>query len=203
MAEDPGSTLAAVELITMSYAIIGDCRGLNERLRLIDLLNNPEFTHLQLTDVKVRQILHATDIIASQGPIFIDKKSVVLGRSLASPEDEARRDEAHRLDQVQKERRLMLIFAPPFRILGNVHLYKDVDMTIAVPKLSDGFLAITEAIAVREEQCDVVFESEFVALNGRRIEGVCEVPADYQQTHLSLAGAIKQIGPADAEKSAA
>ena len=96
------STLAAVEIITDGYGVIGNCRGLNERLRLIDLLNNPEVTHLQLADVKVRQLLTSTEVIAADGPFFIDKESVVLGRSLASPEEEARRDEAHRFDHVEK-----------------------------------------------------------------------------------------------------
>jgi hypothetical protein len=172
MTEDIGSTLATVEVITKSYATTGNCRGLSERLRLIDLLNNPEITHLQLTDVKVRLLPNATEIVTGRGPIFIDKKSVILGRSLTSPEDEARREEAHRFDHVQKEKELMLVFASPYRILGNVYLVKDADPSIALPKLFEGFLAMTEVKTVQDGEGGVEWDDEFVAVNGRNIDMV-------------------------------
>jgi hypothetical protein len=173
MSGELDSSLAEVEIVTQGYTVAGRCRGLNERLRLIDLLNNPEVTHLQLADAKVRQLLNAIDIIASDGPIFIDKQSVVLGRSLASPEAEARRDEAHRFDHVQKEKQPMLVFAPPYRILGNVYMFKDADPSIALPKLFEGFLAMTEVKTVHEGEGRLEWDDSFVVVNGRSIDMVC------------------------------
>jgi len=173
MVEDRPSTLASVEIITKGYAVIGDCRGLGEHLRLVDLLNNPEVTHLQLSDVKVRQLLSDAEIIASDGPLFIDKDSVILGRSLASAEDEARRNAAHSLDYVQKDKQLMVVFAPPFRIQGNIYMIKEADFSIALPKLFESFLAMTEVSTTHEGRSDLKWDDQFVVVNGRSIEMVC------------------------------
>jgi len=197
--ENPGSTVAAVEIITEGQGIIGNCRGLNERLRLVDLLNNPEIIHLQLADVKVRQLLSSREVIAADGPMFIDKASVVLGRSLASPEEEARRSEAHRLDHVQKEKQLMLVFAPPFRIQGNIHIIKDADLTVVLPKLFEGFLAITEAKTIHEAECGLAWDDEFIVVNGRHIEMVCVVPPGYRQVDLGGAGPAEKVEERDAQ----
>jgi hypothetical protein len=173
MIDDFSSTLASVEIVTKGYAIVGTCRGLGERLRLVDLLNNPEVTHLQLADVKVRQLLSDTEIIASVGPLFIDKESVILGRSLATAEEEARRNAAHRFDYVEKDKQLMVVFAPPFRIQGNVYMIKDADLSIALPKLFETFLAMTEVTTTHEGQGQMKRNDQFVVVNGRRIEMVC------------------------------
>jgi len=172
MAENSGSTLATVEIITKGYAVIGNCRGLGEHLRLVDLLNNPEITHLQLSEVNVRQLLGTAEIVAG-GPLFIDKESIVLGRSLASAEEEARRNAAHRLDYVQKDKQLMVVFAPPFRVRGNVYMIKEAEVSIALPKLFESFLAMTEVSTVHEDQRGLKWDDQFVVVNGRRIDMVC------------------------------
>jgi hypothetical protein len=197
--ENPGSTLASVEIITEGYGIIGNCRGLSEHLRLIDFLNNPEVTHLQLADVNVRQLLTLGEVIASEGPFFVDKGSVVLGRSLASPQAEARRNEAHRLDHVEKAKRRMLVFAPPFRILGNIHMIKDADITVALPKLFEGFLAMTEAKTIHEAESGLAWDDEFIVVNGRHIEMVCVVPPGYRQVDLAGAGPTEKVEERDAQ----
>lgn len=170
MAVDPDSSLADVEIVTQDYSIVARCRALNERLRLIDLLNNPEMTHLQLADVRVRQLLTSQEVIAAEGPFFIDKQSVVMGRSLATPEAEARRNELHRLDHVEKTKQRMVVFAPPFRIVGNIQLVKEADLTIALPKLFDSFVAVTEARTVHEGASGLAWDDGFVVVNGRSIE---------------------------------
>jgi hypothetical protein len=170
MARDIDSSLADVEIVTQDYSIVARCRGLNERLRLIELLNNPEMTHLQLADVRVRRLLTSQEVIAGEGPFFIHKQSVVMGRSLASPEAEARRNELHRLDYVEKAKQLMIVFAPPFRIVGNIQLVREADLTIAMPKLFDSFLAVTEASTVHEGASGLAWDDGFVVVNGRRIE---------------------------------
>jgi hypothetical protein len=168
----PGSTFAAVEIITSSYAVRGNCRGLTEQLRLLDLLNNPEITHLQLSDVAVGGLREAAEIVSGPGPMFIDKESVIIGRSLASAEEEARRNEAHRFDYVEKEKYLMLIFAPPYRVLGNVYMVKEADLTIALPRLFSGFLAVTEVQTFHEGEPGLKWQGDFMVVNGRAINMV-------------------------------
>jgi hypothetical protein len=187
MADNPGSTLAFVEIVLEGYSITGNCRGLGELLRLVDLLNNPEVTHIQLTDVKVRQFLNNLEVIAAAGPIFVDKQSIILGRSLASREEEERRSEAHRLDFVQKDKQLMVIFAPPFRVRGNVYMIKDADFSIALPKLFDSFLAITEVTTVHEGQSGSKWEDQFVVVNGRRMNLVCLLPESWRDPAIAAA----------------
>ena len=197
MAVDPDSSLADVEIVTQDYSIVARCRALNERLRLIDLLNNPEMTHLQLADVRVRQLLTSQEVIAAEGPFFIDKQSVVMGRSLATPEAEARRNELHRLDHVEKTKQRMVVFAPPFRIVGNIQLVKEADLTIALPKLFESFLAVTEARTIHEGESGPAWDDEFIVVNGRHIEMVCVVPPGYRQVQLAGAGPAAKIEERD------
>lgn len=200
MAENTDPSIALVEIVMQGYAVEGRCRGLNEHLRLVDLLNNPEITHLQMADVKVRQFPTFEEIVASDGPLFIDKESVVLGRSLASPEAEARRDEAHRFDHVEKAKQLMLVFAPPFRILGNIYIIKDADLSVALPKLFESFLAMTEAAIVRDGGNGLSWDNTFIVVNGQRIEMVCAVPPGYRQVDLAGAGPTREAEESDAQQ---
>ena len=176
MTSDSGGSIAAVEIVTQSYMITGRCRGLTEEMRLIDLLSNSQVTHLQLDSVKVRELLDCREVIATDGPLVIDKDSVVFARSLESPQAEEKRRETHRVDIVKRAAYLMLVFAPPFRILGNVYLVKDADFSVALPRLFDHFLAMTESKAVCEGETGLAWDSEFIVVNGRRIEMVCVSP---------------------------
>jgi hypothetical protein len=176
MTPDSGGSSAAVEIVTQSYAITGCCHGLTQEMRLIDLLNNPQVTHLLLDGVKVREIASSREVIAGDGPFIINKDSVVFARSLESPLAEEKRRETHRVDVVERAAHLMLVFAPPFRILGNVYLVKDADFSVAVPKLFDRFLAMTETKAICEGEGALAWEGKFIVVNGRRIEMVCVSP---------------------------
>jgi hypothetical protein len=196
MADTPGSTLASVEIVLEGYSVTGNCRGLSEHLRLIDLFNNPEITHLQLADVKVHHFLNALEIVAGAGPIFIDKQSVILGRSLASPEEEERRNAAHSLDFVQKEKQLMVVFAPPFRIRGNVHMISEADLTIALPKLFEGFLAMTEVSTVHEVLGGSKWDDQFLVVNGRRMKMLCLLPESWRDPAITDVTAAAEEGRA-------
>ena len=180
MTEDSSGSLAAVELVTQRYAITGRCHGISEYTRLIDLLNVRDVLHLQLRDVKVRELLHSSEVLAADGPLLVDKSSVVFARSLESPEIEAKRREAHRMDMVERAKYELLVFSAPFRILGNVHLVKDADLKIALPRLFESYLAVTEAKVVHEDDNYLVWEADFVVVNGRRIEMVSQSASQAQ-----------------------
>ncbi len=181
------STLDAVEIITIGYAVRGNCRGLGVHLRLVDLLNNPEVTHLQLSNVRVRELPTSAEIIVAPGPMFMDKQSVILGRSLASPEEEAQRSEAHRFDYVQKQKLPMVVFAPPYRIVGNIYMIKEAEHTIALPKLFDGFLAMTEVRIFCEGVAGAKWEDDFVVVNGRSMNMVLAERARQETSLPSVA----------------
>lgn len=203
MSEDITESLAAAEIVTQSYAVTGLCRGLNEHIRLIDILNIPEVTHLQLSNVKVRELTGAREAIPTDGPVLIDKRFVVFGRSLESPEVEAKRKEAHWVDQVEKVRHLVLVSAPPFRILGNIHIIKDADLSVALPKLFESFMAMTEIRAAHESESESVWESGLIIVNGRRIEMACPVSPDYWRPHVAAAEPAEKVEEQDIQKTSA
>jgi hypothetical protein len=180
MAEDSTGSLGVVEIVTQRYAITGRCLGVTEYFRIIDLLNNPDMLHLQLSAVKVRELLHSKEVLAADGPLFIHKSFVVFARSLESAEIEAKRRESHRVDYVERAQYRLLVFAAPFRILGNAYMVKDADLRIAVPKLLESFVAMTEPRIVHEDNSDLLWESDFVAVNGKRVEMVSSSPLQAQ-----------------------
>jgi hypothetical protein len=173
MIEEPGRPIPAVEVVTQSYAITGRCHVLTEQIRLIDILNNPEETFLQFSNVKVRDLLGSKEVIAVDSPFFLDKRSIIFARSLESPERETKRWEANRVDYVEKARYKLLVFAPPLRISGTAYLIKDADLSVALPRLFANFLAMTEVTVAHEKDDSLAWKGNFVVVNGPRIEMVC------------------------------
>lgn len=207
MTEDSTGSLGVVEIVTQKYAITGRCYGITEYTRLIDLLNIRDVTHLQLRAVKVRELLHSNEVLAADGPLLIDKSSVVFARSLESPQIEAKRHEAHRMDLVERAKYELLVFSAPFRILGNVHLVKDADLKIALPRLFETFLAMTETKVIHEDDSDLVWEADFIVVNGGRIEMVSPSSPQAQPAAEPQAGPASVAGdwepPGDIRPAAA
>ncbi len=200
MSDGLGSSVTAVEIVTRSYAVTGHCHGLSERIRLIDLLNVAKMTHLQLTNAKVREFVRSREVVSTEGLFLIDRERVVFGRSLESPENEARRRETHHVDVVEKSKHRMLVFASPFRIVGNLHVIRDADFSVALPRLFEGFLAMTDASVVHETVGGAAWESRFIAVNGRCIEMVCpSLPADWsdQPAKAEEAGGERETASSD------
>ncbi|MGD0115774.1 MAG: hypothetical protein ABSC13_07210 [Dehalococcoidia bacterium] len=182
MSDGLGLSVTAVEIITRNYAVTGHCYGLSEHIRLIDLLNVPKITHLQLTDATVRELTRSREVVSTKGLFLVERDSVVFGRSLESLEDAERRRETRHMDFVEKSQHRMLVFVPPFRITGKLHVIRDADLSVALPRLFEGFLAITDASVVHETESGVAWESGFIAVNGRCIEMVCpSLPAGWSE----------------------
>ncbi len=176
MGEDNNLSFSAVEIITQAYVVVGRCVGLTEQTRLIDLLNSRDFTHVQLIGAKVRGLAHSGDVAAVEGSLSVDRTRIVFASTLESPEQAAKRREAHRIDCVEKAKHPILVFASPFRILGNAYLVKGADPKVALPKLFDGFLAMTDTKAVHESGNGLAWENDFLVVNGRRMDMVCSAP---------------------------
>lgn len=102
--------------------------------------------------------------------MFLDKMRIVFASTVESPEEVARRQRVHEFDRVEKERHNVLVFAAPFRITGAVHVVKGGDLRVALPKLFNNFLALTEARATHEQDDSLVWEKEFLVVNGRHME---------------------------------
>jgi hypothetical protein len=98
------------------------------------------------------------------------------------------------MDLVERAKYELLVFSAPFRILGNVHLVKDADLKIALPRLFETFLAMTETKVIHEDDSDLVWETDFVVVNGGRIEMVspsapqAQPAAEPQASPASVAG---------------
>jgi hypothetical protein len=161
---------SVVEIVTQTYVVAARCGGLTENTRLVDLLNIPEVSHLQLFEARVRGLAGSGEIAAAEGYMFVDKMRIVFASTVESPDEYARRQRAHEIDRVEKDRYNVLVFAAPFRITGNVHLPRGADPRAALPRLFNNFLALTEAKATHEHDDSLVWEKEFLVVNGRHIE---------------------------------
>jgi hypothetical protein len=69
-------------------------------------------------------------------------------------------------DRVEKKACPALLFIPPFRVSGRVHLPQAAETQLALPNLLKSFLAMTDAKAVHEGN-GLVWEREFLAVNGQ------------------------------------
>jgi hypothetical protein len=161
---------SAVEIVTRTYVVSARCGGLTESTRLVDLLNNPEVSHLPLFEANVRGLAGSGEMTATEGHMFLDKMRIVFASTVESPDEYARRQRAHEIDRVEKERHNVLVFAAPFRITGTVYVVKGADPRIALPRLFNNFLAVTGARVTHEHDDSLVWEKEFVVMNGRHIE---------------------------------
>jgi hypothetical protein len=163
-------TFAAVEIVTQTHVVSARCGGLTESTRLVDLLNNPDVSHLQLFGAKVSGLAGSGEMTATEGYLFLDKMRIVFASIDESPQEVARRQRAHEFDRVEKERHSVLVFAAPFRITGAVHVVRGADAGVALPRLFNSFLAVTEARATHESDDSLVWDKEFIVVNGRHIE---------------------------------
>jgi hypothetical protein len=161
---------SAVEIVTQTYVVTARCGGLTEDIRLVDLLNNPEVSHLQLFEAKVRGLAGSGEVMATEGYMFVDKMRMVFASTVESPEEVARRQKAHEIDRVEKDRYNVLVFAAPFRITGNVHVVRGADPRAALPRLFNNFLAVTEASVTYEHDDSLVWDKNFLVVSGRHIE---------------------------------
>jgi hypothetical protein len=170
-------TFAAVEIVTQTHVVSARCGGLTESTRLVDLLNNPDVSHLQLFEAKVSSLGGSGEMTATDGYLFLDKMRIVFASIDESPQEVARRKRAHEFDRVEKERHSVLVFAAPFRITGAVHVVRGADPGVALPRLFNSFLALTEARATHENDDSLLWEKEFIVVNGRHIEMIHSLAA--------------------------
>jgi len=170
MIEQVNRPFSIVEIVTQTYVVAARCGGLTEYTRLVDLLNNPEVSHLQLFEARVRGLAGSGEMTATEGHMFLDKMRIVFASTVESPDEYARRQKAHELDRVEKDRHSVLVFAAPFRITGTVYVVKDADPRVALPRLFNNFLAVTEARVTHEHDDSLVWEKKFLVVNGRHIE---------------------------------
>ena len=190
MIEHVDRPFSAIEVVTQTYVVNARCGALTESTRLVDLLNVPDVTHLQLFDPKVRCLGGSQEIAVPGSYLFLDKMRIVFASKSESPEEIERRRTTRGLDRVEKDKHDVIVFAAPFRITGTVYVVRGGDPLIALPRLFNGFLALTGAKVIHENDQNLTWENEFLVVNGRHIEMVCS--ATSQTVHS------EQIGPQNA-----
>ncbi len=177
---------SVVEFFTQAYIVSGRCRGLTENMRLVDLLNHPEIVHLRLFEAKVCDLADSREMTVGEGHMFLDKTRVAFASIDESPEEVARRQRAHELDRVEKESRKVLAFATPFRVEGTIHVVKEADQEVVLPRLLSGFFAVTGAKVTCEHDDRLVWERDLLVVNGRCVE--MTYCATAQAAHLPADG---------------
>jgi hypothetical protein len=173
MIEPVNRPFSTVEIVTQTYLVTARCGGLTEYTRLVDLLNNPDVTHLQLFDPKVKGLGGSGEIAAPGSYLFLDKMRIVFARTLETLEEVERRRRTREIDRVQKDRHDVIVFAAPFRIMGTVYVVRDADPLIALPRLFHNFLALTGAKVIHENDESLSWDNDFLVVNGRHIEMIC------------------------------
>jgi hypothetical protein len=178
MVQQTANQLSTVEIVTQTCVVEGLCFGLTERQRLVDLLNNPDVTHLQIFDPRVFDFT-GESIGGSQSAenyLFLDKERVVLANTVESVEAYERRQQAHDFDRVERDKLNCLVFAAEFEITGMIHVAKDADPRMAIPRLYHNFFVITDARATHMRE-SLSWSRNFLVVNGRNIEILSMPPA--------------------------
>ncbi len=186
MIEYGNRPFSTVEIVTPTYLVSARCGGLTEYTRLVDLLNNPDVSHLQMFDPKVRGLGGSQEIAAPGSYLFLDKMRIVFASTVESPEELERRRRTREIDRVEKDKHHVIVFAAPFRITGTVYVVKGADPLVALPRLFNNFLALTGAEVIHENDENLTWENEFLVVNGRHIEMICSATA--QTVHSKQLG---------------
>lgn len=171
MVQQTYDQLSTVEIVTETCVVEGRCYALTERQRLVDLLNNPDVTHLQIIDPRVFDFSgEAVGVAPSpEDYLFLDKERIVLANTVESIQSYERRQQEHDVDRVERDKLYCLIFAAQFEVTGIIHIAREADPRIVIPRLFHNFFVLTDVRAVHLRGV-LSWSRNFLIINGCNIE---------------------------------
>lgn len=177
MVQNLTDQMTTVEIVTQTCVVEGLCYGLTERQRLVDLLNNPDVIQLQIFNPRVFDFRGESigGAQSAESYLFLDKERVLLANTVESAQAYERRQQAHEFDQVERDKLNCLIFAAEFEITGMVHVAKDADPRMAIPRLFHSFFVLTDVKATHNLEV-LSWSRSFLVINGRNME-ILSVPS--------------------------
>ena len=137
----PGGPSTAFEGLTEEWRLVG---RMHVRGRLTDALNKRE--SLQISDVQWAPIDGSAPLEPAPGLKAIDPYDLILvvaGDSDLPPLTEAERN-AHKVHKISYD---VALEAPPFRVIGTVHLYPGSEPDRLLDRATEMFVPVTDALA--------------------------------------------------------
>jgi hypothetical protein len=137
----PGGPSTAFEGLTEEWRLVG---RMHVKGRLTDALNKRE--SITISDVNWAPIDGSGQLEPAPGLKAIDPYDLILvvaGESDLPPLTEAERN-AHKVHKIDYD---VALEAPPFRVIGTVHLYPGSDPDRLLDRATEMFVPVTDAIA--------------------------------------------------------
>jgi hypothetical protein len=137
----PGGPSTAFEGLTEEWRLVG---RMHVKGRLTDALNKRE--SITISEVNWAPIDGSAQLEAAPGLKAIDPYDLILvvaGESDLPPLTEAEKS-AHKVHKIAYD---VALEAPPFRVLGTVHLYPGSDPDRLLDRATEMFVPVTDAIA--------------------------------------------------------
>lgn len=164
---------ARVTLVTATHAVQGECPQLKDFRKFEDLLNR-EPAGLLLTHAWLRALTddHDTPV----GPLAVRKSAIVFAWAEEPQELRIRGDEDVTPLWQEKGPRELLLFAPPFRILGEVLAYPEATDDSLLGRLPlDRFFALSGARALYEPATSIYWSQDSLVVNGALVHAAFAV----------------------------
>lgn len=158
---------ATVEVATTSAILTGRCAAYEHSGRLTDVLRQAPF--LVLTECAVRPISPSAPVVTG-ATCHVPVGHIVWARPIEEPGSGAPSRPGSEDERVEKVPHPVAAFARQFVIRGNVHLVEGADPTLALERLAQSFVPITDAVVSCAANEAASLEAQFVAVNGLLVE---------------------------------
>jgi hypothetical protein len=164
---------ARITLVTAAHTVHGECAQLKDYRKLEDLLNR-EPAGLLLTQARLRGL--SDDHDTPVGPLAVRKSAIVFAWAEEPQELRIREDHVSGPLWQEKAPRDLLLFVPPFRVLGEVLAYPEASDDSLLGRLSlDRFFAIKGARAVHESATSLFWSEDNLVVNGALVHAAFAV----------------------------
>jgi hypothetical protein len=164
---------ARITLVTAAHTVQGECAQLKDFRKLEDLLNR-EPAGLLLTQARMRGLNddHDTPV----GPLSVRKSAIAFAWAEEPQELRIREGQAAGPIWHEKAPRDLLLFVPPFRILGEVLAYPEASDDSLLGRLSlDRFFALKGGRIVHEAVSSLYWSEDNLVVNGALVHAAFAV----------------------------
>lgn len=162
---------AFVEVVTFGHIASGRSDDVNERVRLIDLLQQA-VEHIVLRDAVVHTVRPGLPVVAEVDPLLISRHHIVLATVIEPPNIVRLRQQVHRTELVDKVTHPVTLFVPPYRVDGLLHLAPGVEVGLSLPRLLSTFFPLT-SVTIRHELGMLRWKRDVVVVNGSVVQLAC------------------------------
>jgi hypothetical protein len=154
--------------------------------RLSDALNKRE--PITMTEVRWQPIDGSEPLVEAPGLKSIDPYDlvIVLAGSSSMPEMSAEEREAHKVHKVSYE---VALEAPPYRVVGTIHLYPGSEPQSLLNRSSEMFVPVVGATATIGDKPVGPVGLDAILVNRAYLRGVTQVDVRTGEPHETLPGA--------------